>query len=279
MVKILEKIKRGTNRFLEIFGVQVLTENHLQNLNAKAQQFDAHKRIIDCKNLNDYSRNVLHQGVQFSYSQVQQDIVCLMLNENLQGGYFVEFGAAGGISGSNTFLLESKYNWTGIVAEPAQIYKSELDKNRRCKIDNRCVFGESGHSVEFLETKNSMLSTIVGYESGDLLAKDRKKRKRYRVETVSLNDLLEDHGAPNHINYLSVDTEGTELEILKSLNFDKYSFTFMSIEHNIQKREILIEEFLSQLGYRRILRNFSQMDSWFVSAKFDVSKYFNDDPI
>ena len=55
-----------------------------------------------------------------SHAQLKQDLVILFLTKLRQGGYFVEFGATDGIHLSNTYLLESRYKWNGIVAEPAK---------------------------------------------------------------------------------------------------------------------------------------------------------------
>jgi hypothetical protein len=116
-----------------------------------------------------------------------------------------------------------------------------------------------------------MLSTLAGFEKNDSLSEDRKVRKIYQVETVSLNDLLIHYNAPNKINYISIDTEGSELEIISKLNFDDYTFDFLSIEHNSQSQEYLIENFMDSKGYKRILRNYSQFDSWFVPNSFSNS--------
>jgi hypothetical protein len=118
-----------------------------------------------------------------------------------------------------------------------------------------------------------MLSTILGYEHQDSLSKDRKISKLYKVQTVSLNDLLDGYNAPKHINYMSVDTEGTELEILSKLDFQKYSFDFLSIEHNSVVQENAIEELMNENGYVRILRRFSRFDSWFVPKTYDTGKW------
>ena len=72
---------------------------------------------------------------------------------------------------------------------------------------------------------------------------------------------------------MSVDTEGTELEILLKLDFQKYSFDFLSIEHNSAVQENAIEELMNTNGYVRILRSFSRFDSWFVPKTYDAGKW------
>lgn len=247
--------------------------DRLKEITSKSSRADLIQRFIDCPELTDSARLWLIQELNFSNSQIQQDLIALMITNQISNGYFVEFGAASGIAGSNTYLLEKFYGWNGIVAEPARVYRSDLHKSRSCHIDYRCVYSSSDTEVDFLESKTSMLSTILGYEDQDSLSKDRKIRRLYKVQTVSLNDLLDEYNAPKHINYMSVDTEGTELEILSKLDFQKYTFDFLSIEHNSAVQEKTIEELMNENGYVRILSSFSRFDSWFVPKTYNTDKW------
>lgn len=250
--------------------------DRLKELMSKSSRADLIQGFFDCPELADSARLWLTQELNSSYSQIQQDLIALMITNQMSNGYFVEFGAASGTSGSNTYLLEKTYGWNGIVCEPARVYRSDLDKSRSCNIDYRCVYSSSGLEVDFLESKTSMLSTILGYEQQDSLSKDRKISRLYKVQTVSLNDLLHEYNAPKHINYMSVDTEGTELEILSNLNFSKYSFDFLSIEHNSEVQENEIERLLSANGYVRVLRSLSRFDSWFVPETYNERKWISE---
>src|SRR6516165_8750627 len=75
-----------------------------------------------------------------SKAQLLQDLFVLFTLDEKVGGYFVEFGAMDGVTLSNTFLLQSRYGWSGIVAEPARRWHYELKHNRNCSIDFRCVW-------------------------------------------------------------------------------------------------------------------------------------------
>src|SRR5437868_2315922 len=81
--------------------------------------------------------------------------------------------------------------------------------------DFRCVFRASGERIKFAATKYRELGTLLGFESTDGHREARGEHRIIEVETVSLDDLLEQHGAPRDIDYISVDTEGSELEILE----------------------------------------------------------------
>src|SRR5215467_2057046 len=87
-----------------------------------------------------------------SHAQFFQDLLVLFLLKEKRDGYFIEFGVMDGITLSNTFLLESKYSWRGIAAEPARCWHQELRRNRTCSLDHRCVWSKSGEILQFNET-------------------------------------------------------------------------------------------------------------------------------
>ena len=76
------------------------------------------------------------------------------------------------------------------------------------------------------------------------------------VNTITLNDLLEKYNSPAFIDYLSLDTEGSELEILKSVNFKMYTFGLIDVEHNfIEPRRSQIRQLLTCNGYVYLREN------------------------
>ncbi len=204
------------------------------------------------------------------YGQLQQDLLASYIADlsGITEGFFVEFGATNGIDLSNTYLLEETYLWKGILAEPGRSWKKALQKNRNCSLDFRCVWKTSGVQVEFLETKSQReLSTITTYSDTDGLASERIRNSRYSVLTISLLDLLRQYEAPEKITYLSIDTEGSEYEIISGFDFNKHKFLFISIEHNYTKNEILIDQLLKKEGYTRVLQSISEWDAWYVNSK------------
>jgi FkbM family methyltransferase len=64
--------------------------------------------------------------------------------------------------------------------------------------------------------------------------------KPIQLKIISLNDLLSRHGAPSKIDYLSIDTEGSELEILQAFDIEKYAISVITCKHNFlaQRNEI-----------------------------------------
>jgi FkbM family methyltransferase len=205
-----------------------------------------------------------------SYSQLSQDLVARYIYENStnrnknQSAYFVEFGATDGISLSNSYILERDYFWKGIVCEPARIWHENLAVNRKCSIDFRCVDRSTGQIMTFLEVEEAELSVLEAYTIQDQHFSKRSKHNSYEVETVSLNDLLKFHRAPKFIDFMSIDTEGSEYSILESFDFNEWNVGFFAIEHNFTKNEKKIDELLSKNGYKRIFASASKWDGWYV---------------
>lgn len=208
-----------------------------------------------------------------SYSQLGQDLWVLKKLNNKRNGFFVEFGACDGKMLSNTYLLEMDYGWNGILSEPAKHWHKQLKLYRSCKIDLRCVYDKSGDFVNFTESikQNSLpsnehpavMSAVTDFQqefwhSGGIV---------YDVETVSLNDLLEQNNAPQEIDYISIDVEGPEFKILSAFDFSKYKINLMSVEHMCRQEDMFnIRSLMAKNGF--ILDPQSPYyEDWYVNEK------------
>lgn len=200
-----------------------------------------------------------------SHAQIFQDLLALLVTQEKKNGYFVEFGATNGISLSNSALLEKAFGWRGILAEPARVWHQALKQNRACALDPRCVWSRTGEKLAFNETYSSELSTLDQYSAHDNHAGNRRVGRHYFVETISLNDLLKHHAAPREIDYISIDTEGSEYEILKSFDFSAHDVGMMTVEHNyVSPQRENVYRLLSENGFERVLADYSLFDDWYV---------------
>jgi FkbM family methyltransferase len=205
-----------------------------------------------------------HANRRFSNSQVMQDLWVQYELRGLLGGYFVEFGAVDGVVHSNSLALEKVWQWSGLLAEPNPVFEVDLRTTRSAAIDMRCVWSSSGDSIDFLVTEDAELATVVGYEGSDLHACARKSGSaRTTVETVSLVDLLRQHQCPARIDYMSIDTEGTELEILSAFDFDAFDVRLFSIEHNNRPDRKRLIDLMGSRGYDLRFPELSDFDAWF----------------
>jgi FkbM family methyltransferase len=206
-----------------------------------------------------------------SKSQLGQDVLALSVNGTKKNGFFVEFGATDGVELNNTFILEKRFGWTGILCEPGYVWHKDLARNRNCFIDTRCVASRSNELINFAQSSNPVLSTIVDFKDSDLHAVARANSLVYQVKTVSLRDLLRTYDAPFEIDFLSIDTEGSEYSILRDFNFGEYSFNLVCVEHNYTSaRDELLNLFVKN-GYKRIYENLSKFDDWYVRSDYPIS--------
>lgn len=209
---------------------------------------------------------------RFAKSRAQLGQDCFVLDELglKHRGYFVEFGATNGVDISNTWLLETEFEWQGILAEPSRHWHSSLKQNRTAHITTDCVWSKTGMELVFNQVDSSLasygpeLSTVDAFSSCDSHAGSRCSGEKYAVNTISLLDLLEGFQAPQEIDYLSIDTEGSEFEILDSFDFDRYTIKIITCEHNYTPMREKIFALLTGKGYERKHENMSKWDDWYV---------------
>jgi FkbM family methyltransferase len=199
-----------------------------------------------------------------SKSQINQDLFALSELGAIRGGFFVEFGATNGVDRSNTRLLEKRLGWKGILAEPARCWHLDLARNRSSLVEHRCVWKETGEKLTFSEVAEPELSTLASFSDDDFHGQSRKSYTKYEVETVSLGELLRTHRAPEIIDFFSIDTEGSELEILAAFDFTKHRFKVIVCEHNYAPIREHIYGLLTSKGYVRKYPDLSRFDDWYV---------------
>ena len=199
-----------------------------------------------------------------SRSQLGQDFLALLSGGVSKPGFFVEFGAADGVSLSNSYLLEKEFGWKGILCEPSRSWHEELKKNRSCAVDTRCVYSRTGEKISFSENYIGELSGITEFTGDDHRGLIDRTTSSYQVETISLIDLLKHYNAPQHIDFMSVDTEGSEFEILNAFDFSRYSIGAIAVEHNYTPTREKVKELLLSKGYRQVYPELSDFDDWFV---------------
>ena len=192
-----------------------------------------------------------------TYSQIKQDLNVLEFYKHKKNGFFIEIGASDGIELSNTYLLETKYSWSGICVEPIYEEFQKLVINRpNSNCCNKAVFSQSGLNLKFNIANNDNLFSGLPCTMDCHVGFVLNNKKTVIVETISFQDLLEEYNAPFFIEYLSLDTEGSEFEILKSVDLTKYTFGLIHVEHNfVEPRRSQMREYLLKNGYVYIREN------------------------
>jgi FkbM family methyltransferase len=262
--EILRRLVQGS---LNVFGFEAVRVLELISSRQNVLIKDALVRWTNPAVPNEISKYILSRLISSGVSsQLQQDLLACYINElsTANTKFFVEFGATDGVLYSNTLSLEKVFGYTGILAEPARSCQISLRENRSSLIDARCVWKTSNELIWFSESSEIEYSNIKGTDALDGLNHVRENTREYQVQSVSLNDLLTEHEAPHSISYLSIDTEGTEFEILKALDFHRWTFNFISVEHNHTNKKNDISQWLALNGYTQILSEISDFDGWYV---------------
>lgn len=153
-----------------------------------------------------------------------------------RGGYFLEMGAADGFDGSNTFVLEKTYGWTGLLIEPNPAFFAKLQGryNRTATCAPILVDSVSGRQEFLLDGQRSGITVDEADNSlvkrADKLNSARAGAKTTVMDAMTLDQALDHYGAPKVIDYFSFDVEGAETRIMRGFPFDKYTFLAMTIE-------------------------------------------------
>lgn len=185
-----------------------------------------------------------------TYSQEAQDLKVLLHYKLKKEGYFLEIGASDGLKFSNTYLLEKNYDWTGICVEPIREDYDKLINNRCCFCSNLAVYSKSNEELEFNIYEYNLLSGLNNHIN---TYSNQPIKEKVIVKTITLTDLLDNYSAPYFIEYMSLDTEGSEYEILKVFNFNKYKFGLIHVEHNYEEpKRQLIKDLLLENNYSYI---------------------------
>ena len=139
-----------------------------------------------------------------------------------------------------------------------------LHENRSVKIETDCVWTVSGEKLAFNMTPNGEFSTVDEFSSADMHRNARRDGTRFEVTTISLLDLLKKHNAPYPIDYLSIDTEGSEFDIINAFDFDQFQIDIITIEHNYTLSRQKIFDLLTSKGYQKKFEGISKFDDWYV---------------
>jgi FkbM family methyltransferase len=177
----------------------------------------------------------------------------------LRGGYFVEAGACEGRHQSACYVLETELGWDGICVEPAEEYYRLLVRTRQCRTDDRCLWHRTGESVPFTLFAGDLARSGITEVNKSLDARGLAgaSERTVQKQTVTLHDLLAEHGAPPTIHYVGLDIEGAEQRVLEAFDFrgGPYRVLALSLE------SVLCGDLMHDAGYVRAMNPFG--DSWY----------------
>jgi len=159
-------------------------------------------------------------------------------------GIYVELGAFDGIFQSNTKWLEDNYGWTGILIEPSPNKYKECLNNRKNNIIHNCA------CVSFDYVNETIKGDFIGTPMCSVGGKRKNRAPTQEVKAFTLQKLIDD-SKYKEIDFLSLDVEGYELEVLKGINFSSQKIKFFLIEIYNKNKDIIFD-FMDKNNYSPI---------------------------
>lgn len=255
----------------ELVNLSGSTEEYLQHPETLANRV----RGIAERYQNPIDRFMVYYADHFRdcNSQWSQDIFVSYVLKEKKAGTFLELGGADGITHSNSLSLETRYSWSGTLVEPHPS-QFQLLKNTRQNIRNRllnCAISITNERGTVQLSDNGQLSAIQGYDSRDLHAGIRSQSADvFTVGCIPFKDVFDVY---DEIDYLSLDVEGPEIELLTHVDWSKAP-AVITVEHN-WRRDVIsgLRDLLVKKGYKEAFREHGWLtrgDLWFVQPSRDV---------
>jgi FkbM family methyltransferase len=259
------------NKKLDFYKISsFVRENKLDHINALDQAFEQNVLIEDNKKLLSNFINSIRNKEDIK-SQLYQDMFASFVIGDKFEKTFFEFGATNGIDLSNSYTLEKYLNWKGALSEPSPQWHDELKKNRPyTNIVPECIWSESNKKLNFFVSDIGVLSSLDSFKESDKISMPGNTQARVKngkniiVKTISLNDVIEKQFNSKSPSYISIDTEGSEYEILKNFNFKKYKPLVFTIEHNFTELQLKIDKLMYSNDYIRVFKFLTTFDAWYV---------------
>jgi FkbM family methyltransferase len=194
------------------------------------------------------------RAAEMSYSHFGEDLIVLrLLRENAASqnkGFYVDVGAFDPVFFSNTLLLH-KHGWKGINID-ANPERVELLRQRRPTDINVCAVVSNSHrSVRYLRYPTEGLNRIVDATAGDTgNMQGESPIASEEMTTCTLGELLERHVPPGTgIDFLNVDCEGEDLNVLDGLDWEKWRPRIVAVEANTPPERERLLDFMQVRGY------------------------------
>jgi FkbM family methyltransferase len=206
------------------------------------------------------------------YSQVGQD---KFVNEhyfkNMRNGTFVEIGAYNGVCFSNSYFFEKELDWRGLCIEPVPRVFADLQKSRTCTCIQAAMAGTEG-VMQFVDIeKLEELSGLKKFFDEEphrwhvvnlyLASTPGSSYKIIDIPVITFNKTMDEHGI-TRVDYLSIDTEGSELDIIKSIDFDRIAIYVISVENNENTHDV--RDILESKGFTFVTK-FNGFDDLYVN--------------
>ncbi len=192
--------------------------------------------------INNFLRDIYNED---SYSQEGEDRILNRIFENQKNGFYIDIGAHHPKRFSNTFIFYKK-GWTGINIDAMPGSMKIFNKIRTKDINIEIAISNSNSEINYYSFKEPALNTI-----DEKLATELKEKNELievlKIKTKTLSKILDEKLQINQeIDFLTIDVEGVDFDVLKSNNWNKHKPTYILIEIRKNNMEELIRHEITQ---------------------------------
>ena len=255
LVEYIKKVDNNQELYESYFKESIFSNYWLNIFNDFDQTFfsDLVNNIVG----NNKVKLHINNELLFNSQSGQDEYVESYIFKGYKNGFYVDVGAHDGVTINNTLYFEKKHNWTGINIEPIKTVFDKLVKNRPNNINLNYAVCNNDGETDFLCNKGytEMISGIFNNFDPRHFQRLQNENKQMgstteviKVTTKKLETIF-DENKISHINYLSIDVEGAEFEVIKSINFDKVFIDVIEFENNFYDVSIPIIQYLEGKNY------------------------------
>lgn len=218
------------------------------------------KKYFKVNNYLNYFKDRINNLIKYqkTYSQTGEDLILNVLLKNKKRGFYVDIGANDPKKFNNTFLFY-KNGWSGINIEPNTKKIDLFKKIRKRDLNLNFGVGTANGDLNFYIFKENTLSTFSKEVANDYVSMDHKILDVKKIKVLSLKTIFDKYLNGRNIDFLSVDTEGNDLDVLNSNDWNKYRPNFLIIEtleykndNSGKKLNDLYDVYLNNLEYEKI---------------------------
>ena len=229
------------------------------------------------KYLSLYKRKIKYKKISYSFNAV--DLIIDYIFKDKINGFYIDIGAQHPIANNNTYLL-FKRGWTGINIDLdlKNIELFNISRPNDINLNNAISSSTSKKKLFFYHDKspiNTLVEDVSNFQNATV-------KEIKTVKTITLNKVLENLSFDKEIDYMNIDVEGHELDVLKGFDLIRYKPNVISVEYLDLKMKYL--EFknndLSRVKdsdfYKLLIKNDYQFVNWLHGDLIFVHNSFRD---